>query len=144
MKKTIINLSSLLLLVACNNNQPASEKPVKSPIDSLMDLVMHGHDEGMGRIGRLEKASQELTHKIDSIKQASKVNQQLLASWQKAQKDLALADSSMNRWMDSFDIDMEGMDSIAKTKYLQLNEKWVSGIADSVKTALDKADSLLQ
>ncbi len=50
----------------------------------------------------------------------------------------------MNRWMNSFDMDMEGMDSTAKIKYLQFNEKWVSGVADSLKTALDSAEALLK
>ncbi|WP_447641911.1 MULTISPECIES: lipoprotein [Chitinophagaceae] len=144
MKKIIVGLSSLFFLAACNNNQPVDEKPSKTPIDSLMDLVMHGHDEGMGRVGRVEKAAQELSHKIDSIKQAKKIDQQLLASWQNAKRDLDAADSSMNKWMNTFDMDMEGMDSIAKIKYLQLNEKWVSGVADSLKTALNTADSLLK
>lgn len=105
---------------------------------------MHGHDEGMGKIGRVEKAAQELSHKIDSIKQSKKVNQQLLTTWQHAKKNLDIADSSMNKWMNSFDMDMEGMDSTAKMKYLQLHEKWVNGVADSLKAALNSADSLLK
>lgn len=135
----------LLLLTACgNNNNPTTEKPAKTPIDSMMDLVMHGHDEGMGRVGRVEKAAQELSHKIDSLKQSKKVDQSLLTSWQEAKKNLDLADSSMNKWMNTFDMDMEGMDSTAKIAYLQHHEKWVNGVADSLKTALNVADNLLK
>lgn len=145
MKKTAILVCGLALLVACNNApKPSAQTTEKSPIDSLMDVVMHGHDEGMGKIGRVEKAAQELSHKIDSIKQSKKVNQQLLTAWQNAKKNLDIADSSMNKWMNSFDMDMEGMDSSAKIKYLQLHEKWVNGVADSLKAALSSADSLLK
>ncbi len=144
MKKIIVGISSLLLLTACNNEQPVAVKVTKSPIDSLMDLVMHGHDEGMGKVGRVEKAAQAFSHRIDSIKQSGKANQQLISSWQNAKKNLDLADSSMNKWMDSFDMDMEGMDSTAKIKYLQFHEKWVTDVADSLKTALNTADSLLK
>ena len=145
MKKIVLSVCSCFLLAACSNPQhPTVEKTAKSPVDSLIDIVMHGHDQGMGKMGRVEKVAQELSHKIDSIKQSKKTNQQLLASWQNAKKNLDLADSSMNRWMNSFDMDMEGMDSTAKIKYLQFNEKWVSGVADSLKTALDSAEALLK
>lgn len=143
-KKLLIATCTLTTLMACNNTpKPTSEKKEKSTIDILMDSVMHGHDQGMGRIGRVEKAAQDLSHKIDSIKQAKNIDKNLLVSWQNAKKNLDVADSSMNKWMDSFDMDMQGMDSTAKIKYLQLNKKWVSGIADSLTSALNIADSIL-
>jgi len=144
MKKTAILVCGLALLVACNNApKPSAQTTEKSPLETLMDSVMHGHDEGMGRIGRVEKASQELSHRIDSIKQSKKIDKALLSAWENAKKNLDVADSSMNKWMNSFDMDMEGMDSIAKVKYLQSNNLWVNGIADSLKAALSNADSLL-
>ncbi|PZP52116.1 MAG: hypothetical protein DI598_01495 [Pseudopedobacter saltans] len=145
MKKTFFWTSTLIIVASCNNtNKPSSEKTEPSPIEILMDSVMHGHDQGMGKIGRVEKAAQELSHKIDSIKQTKNVNKPLLATWESAKKNLDLADSSMNKWMDSFDMDMDGMDSTTKIKYLQNNQKWVNGIADSLKIALNTADSLLK
>lgn len=145
MKKTILSACVCIVISACNNTpKPSTEKAEPSPIETLMDSVMHGHDQGMGKIGRVEKAAQELSHKIDSIKQAKKIDQTLLSQWETAKKNLDISDSSMNKWMNSFDMDMEGMDSIAKIKYLQYNQKWVSGIADSLKSALNAADSLLK
>lgn len=124
------------------NNTPA--KAGKSPIDSMMEVVMHGHDEGMSKMGRVEKAAQDLSHKIDSLQQAKKVDQTLLTTWKSAKTNLDLADSSMNKWMDEFDMDMPNMDSMAKVQYLQSNIKWVSGVADSLGTALKNAEEILK
>ncbi len=73
MKKIVLSVCSCFLLAACSNPQhPTVEKTAKSPVDSLIDIVMHGHDQGMGKMGRVEKVAQELSHKIDSIKQSKK------------------------------------------------------------------------
>jgi hypothetical protein len=133
-----------VLFYSCQNADNAPAKAGKSPLDSMMEIVMHGHDEGMSKMGRVEKAAQELSHKIDSLQQAKKVDQTLLATWKSAKTNLDLADSSMNKWMDEFDMDMPNMDSSTKVQYLQSNIKWVSSVADSLGTALKNAEEILK
>lgn len=142
MKRIFTSIVVLLALASCNN-QPENTEKSKSTTDSLMEEVMKGHDEGMGKIGKLENTNTLITHKIDSLKKVG--NNVLTIRLKQLQNNLSNADSSMEDWMNHFDMEMKGISGEAQqVKYLQENEKRVKGIADSIKSNLSTADSLLQ
>ena len=145
MKQIIVLMAAVVTLAACggqDQSKDAAQTPVsKSLSDSLMDQVMNGHDAGMGAMGKIGKADKDMLRVIDSL---GKVKTAVPAVLQQAKKDLDSAATHMDQWMDGFDMEMKGMDSVAKINYLRANLSRINSIDDSMNHALQRADSLLQ
>jgi hypothetical protein len=152
MEKKLLFLAAglMMLFTACNNSADTSHgnAVVKTKADTLFDEVMDGHNIGMGKMGKLTRAEQEVGRILDSIgKLPSKARQAAepyKAKLESLLNDLKQADFSMNKWMDEFKIDSAAQNVEERIKYLFSEKVKVTGVKESILNSLQKADSLLK
>ncbi|MGF7232890.1 hypothetical protein [Arachidicoccus sp.] len=133
---------------ACKNGSSsnATEKEAKSlsPLDSMMQIVMDGHDKSMGKMGHLLVNQKEINHKIDSLKKTlTPGNKAEITLLQSTNMRIDSVTGSMNKWMESFDMEMDKMDSVAKMNYLQKNRMLIDSITTKMQQASNFSDSIL-
>jgi hypothetical protein len=151
MKKPILILFaiSFVLFTACNNSADTNNKTVtKSEADSLYEQVMDGHDAGMGKMGKLTRAQQEVIRLIDSIGKLPAKTRDAAAPY-KARLENLLAElksseNGMNQWMESFNIDSAVTESKERLNYLANEKLKVSKVKDAILNSLQKADTVLK
>jgi hypothetical protein len=148
MKKSIVIAAATLFLAACNNNEEKAPEGSKTKADSLRDQVMEGHDIGMAKTPRLEKAQKEAERLLDSIAKLPARSQEAAAGF-KAQleslkKDLEYADNAMNKWMKEFNYDSAANDVKTQIEYFQSEKIKVEKVKDAILNSLQKADSVLK
>jgi len=152
--KNIIAFLIVIFFAACNSAGDAGHEhghaagDAKTPEDSIMKLVMAGHDAAMPKMSKLSKAQQQAQHIIDSINKLPGKFRQAAEPYQKQLdsliKDLQYAENSMNRWMEEFAMDTLKNDMELRLKYLESEQQKVTTVKDNVLSSLQKADSLLK
>ncbi len=151
MKKLIFPVI-ILLVVSCNNNEPAPtertdgfSKKAGTPEDALYDEVMHGHDVAMAKMGKISKYRKEVQGKIDSLSKVGGTAKAILqGSLKELEAELKVAEEGMNKWMAEFEID-SAQDNIARRiEYLTSEKLKVDDVKDKILNVVSKADSLLK
>lgn len=155
MKKIIYILPIALVfaVAACNNDKDepgveATGKTMEQQADSLWEQVMEGHDIGMAKMTRLEKAQEAVQHAIDSIGKLPSAAKSAAASLKSdldsLQKDLRYASFAMDKWMEEFNADIKNKAADVRIKYLNEENLKVSKVKEAILGSLGKADSLLK
>ncbi|MGC4234004.1 MAG: viral A-type inclusion protein [Niabella sp.] len=130
--------------MACNNPESGNNEPAKSLSDSLLQLVLDGHDVAMPKMMKLQRLQKEAAAEIDSLKKvpgnAHKVRIALLDS---TIKSLDYADVAMNEWMEGFRYDSLKDNEPARVDYLKIQLEQVNKMKDIVLSSIEKADSVL-
>lgn len=152
--KKILPFLAIIIFAACNSGENSGHEhghatgDVKSPADSLMDLVMQGHDAAMPKMSKLSAAQKNVQVALDSInklsgklKQAAEPYKMKLDS---LMKDLQYAENSMNRWMEEFSMDTLEKETELRLKYLESERQKVTTVKENIFSSLQKADSLLK
>jgi DNA repair ATPase RecN len=146
----ILFAASALLIAACNNSaeKPVGNAEVKTKADTLMDEVMDGHNVGMSKMGRLTTAQQKITRMLDSIGKLPAKAQQAAAPLKTKLDgllgDLKSAESDMNQWMESFNMDSALNNAEERLKYLGSEKIKVQSVKEAILNSLQKADSVLK
>jgi hypothetical protein len=151
MKKLFLILFaiSFVLFTACNNSKDPGNKTVsKTEADSLYEQVMDGHDAGMGKMGKLTKAQQEVIRLIDSIGKLPAKTRQAAAPYKSKLENLLAelksSENGMNQWMESFNIDSAVTESKERLNYLATEKLKVNKVKDAILNSLKKADTVLK
>ena len=115
--------------------------------DSLWEQVMEGHDVGMAKMSKLEKAQNEANRLIDSInrlpgnlKNAAEPYKVKLDS---LVKRLSYADFAMNKWMEEMNWEAKKMEVEARINYLKDEKIKVDKMKAAILNSLSEADTLL-
>lgn len=149
----ILPLALMFAVAACNNDkdEPAVEatgKTIEQQADSLWEQVMEGHDIGMAKMTRLEKAQEAVQRAIDSIGKlpaaAKSAAASLKSDLDSLQKDLKYASFAMDKWMEEFNADIKNKAADVQIKYLNEENLKVSKVKEAILGSLGKADSLLK
>ena len=149
MKYIFIIVTVIFVLSAgCNNAADNKEAAVKTNTDSLMEEVVKGHDEAMGKTNRLSTAQKLVQQSLDSINKLPVKLKQASAAF-KIQLDslsakLKYAESGMDKWMEEFNMDSAKNDIELRTKYLESEKEKVFKVKEMMVAALKKTDSLLK
>jgi translation elongation factor EF-G len=149
MKQLLIITTTIMALSAsCNNAADNKEAEVKTHADSLMDEVMEGHDEAMGKTNKLSSALKLVQQSLDSINKLSPKLKNASAAF-KIQLDslsaeLKYAGSGMDKWMEEFNMDSAKNDIELRNRYLESEKEKVFKIKKAMVSALQKTDSLLK
>lgn len=148
MKKLFPLAAVILIISACNNenhdHHTNSETP-KTEADSLLQEVIHVHDEAMAaQMTKLKRAKEQLSHMIDSLDKKSgaavtTVKTQLNEALAKVED----AGSAMNKWMNEFNMDSAKNNIEERMKYLADEKLKVGSVKDMIFESLDKTDSLI-
>lgn len=153
MKKLFISTISILLffLIACNNSGNSSDSKEKKPLsvtDSLMNLVMEGHDAVMPKMGKVRGAQKKAKQMLDSLSNLPAKTQQavsgLKGKLESLINDLSNADYSMDRWMSEFKMDSAKENIDERIKYLTEEKLKVDKVKEAILNGLARADSLLR
>ncbi len=152
--KKIIPVLAIIIFAACNNSENSGHEhghttgDAKTPADSLMELVMAGHDAAMPKMSKLSAAQKNVQLALDSInklpgklKQAAEPYKSNLDS---LMKGLQYAENSMNRWMEEFSTDTLESNAELRLKYLEAENQKVTAVKENIFSILQKADSLLK
>jgi hypothetical protein len=137
-----------ILSASCNNAADNKETATKTHTDSLMDEVMEGHDEAMGKTNRISSAQKLVQQSLDSIDKLASKQRQASATY-KTQLDslsakLKVSEAGMDKWMEEFNMDSAKNDVELRTRYLASEKEKVFAIKDQMVSALKEADSLLK
>ncbi|MBI3138323.1 MAG: hypothetical protein HYZ15_07045 [Sphingobacteriales bacterium] len=154
-KKILLPLFAFSLVMACNNEgkeeqdeQESKNEVAKTPVDSLYEEVMSGHDEVMPKMGKVRGAQARAKVLLDSISQLPLKAQEAVAGWKKDLESLVSelnnADFSMDKWMTEFKMDSAENDPGLRLKYLAGEKEKVMKVKDAVLGGLARADSLLK
>src|SRR5258706_1978495 len=155
MKNKIIPVFILLfILVACNNagkENTENERKTETPqtlADSLMADVMHGHDVGMskmGKIGRMEKNIGEILDSIARLPAKTKAaTEPYKVKMESLLQELKSAKAEMEKWMDEFNMDSAVNNMEQRIKYLSEEKLKVSKVREDILSSLQKADSMIK
>lgn len=137
---------AVLLLLSCKNSNNES-KTLKAHADSLMDDIMGNHGASMAKMNKISVAQALIKKSIDSIgKLPEKAKKE--TSVYKNELDSMLvqlnnSESSMNQWMDEFNIDSLQSNLKGRIQYLESEKQKVIKVKDDMISSLQKADSLL-
>ena len=123
---------------AANRTNGYSDQP-RSKEDSLFKEVMHDHDEGMARMGKLTVAIRQLRAKADSLVKAKR-NPEVE---KKVLEELEYAESAMNTWMREFNMDSLKDQAERRMDYLEKEKQKVSKVRENILESIRRADSLL-
>jgi hypothetical protein len=139
----------MVIMAACNNHEEMhNAKTTRSAEDSLLDKVNEGHEVAMANMGKLDRAREQVTHLIDSLKELP-VKAQREAAPLREKLTLLLFDlessyNSMNKWMDEFEPDSAIADAKQKVDYFMKENEKVTQIKDAILSSLRHADSTLK
>ena len=148
MKKIFfLSVALLTLFISCNNSSEKKNSD-QAMADTLLKEVMDGHDVGMARMHKLDKAQKQAQQILDSIAKLPAAAQQAAASLKTQMdellKDLGYADFAMNKWMNEFNYDSAKSDIQQRIKYLADEKLKVDKMKEAILSSLSKADSLLE
>ncbi len=154
-KKILLPLLAVFLVMACNNegkeeqDEHGSKNEVaKTPVDSLYEEVMSGHDEVMPKMGKVRGAQARAKALLDSIAKLPVKEQDAVVGLKKDLEslinELNNADFSMDKWMTEFKMDSAENDPVLRLKYLAGEKEKVMKVKDAVLGGLARADSLLK
>lgn len=153
MKQLFPLLAGALLLAACGNGGHEHQErtdgfseAAKTPEDSLYKAIMEGHDSGMGKMGKLKGYQQQAIAAMDSISKLpdSPAKKQMLQTYSDLKSDLAMAEQSMNSWMNEFNPDSATDNKELRIKYLTGEKSKVDQVKESIRTSLQRADSIFR
>ena len=155
--KRIVPVLAIIIFTACNSADNTGHahgaagdgsKKAATPADSLMELVMEGHDAAMPKMSKLSAAQKNVQLALDSIKKLPGKSQEAAASYKSKldslMKDLQYAENSMNRWMEEFAMDSLENNADLRLKYLESEKEKVNAVKEHIFSSLQKADSLLK
>lgn len=136
-----------LLMVSCTGGDRHSDqltpiKSVKTPVDSLFEEVMQGHDAGMAKLGRLKKNSQLLSRQIDSLGKAGIKDKLSMAGMKRVKDSLEAAHAAMFEWMDGFKADTLVDAPAQRIEYLRGQKLSVDMVRDRIMNSLRLYDSV--
>lgn len=140
-------LVSSAIFMACND---AAEKKGQEQVlaDTLLKEVMDGHDIGMARMPKLDKAQKQAQQLLDSLGKLPAAAQKASALFKNRLdsllNDLNYADFAMNKWMSEFNYDSAKNDVQQRVKYLTDEKLKVEKMKEAILNSLAKADSLLK
>ncbi len=141
-------IATLFSLCACNNSGGDKTSDNKATADSLEDEVMDGHNVGMAKMIKIDKAQAEVNRLIDSISKlpakARDAAQPLKARLDSLLKDLDYAEFAMNKWMEEYNFDSAKDNIEERIKYLTEEKLKVDKVKDAILGSLQKADSLVK
>lgn len=153
MKKILFILSVILVLlnISCknssNSNSDKTENKPKTRADSLMDVIMADHGTGMAQMNKISVAQGLIRHAIDSIGKLPEKEQKATAIYKKELESMLVnlnaVESSMNQWMDEFNIDSLQSNPDGRIQYLESEKQKVAKVKEDMILLLPKADSLL-
>ena len=113
----------LFAMSACNNESTKSDNPDQALADSLDKAVDEGHNIGMAKMGKLDKAHAEAQRLIDSIgklpAKAREAAGPARARLDSLIKDLEYATMAMNKWMEEYNYDSAKNDLSKRIEYLK-------------------------
>ncbi len=148
MKMIFFPVIVLVLLVAACNNAGEKKDKDQALADTLIKEVMNGHDIGMARMPKLDKAQKQVQQILDSIAKlpakAQASSQELKNGMESLLKDLNYADFAMNKWMNEFNYDSAANNVQQRIKYLTDEKLKVEKMKEAILGSLSKADSLLK
>jgi len=153
MKKLFVSAISILLFfsIACNNSGNRADSKEKKPLsvtDSLMNLVMEGHDAVMPKMGKIRGAQKKAKQMLDSLSNLPAKTQQavsgLKGKLESLINDLSNADYSMDRWMSEFKMDSAKENMELRIKYLTDEKLKVDKVKEAILNGLARADSILR
>jgi len=141
----------LFFLIACNNSGNNSDSKEKKPLsvtDSLMNLVMEGHDAVMPKMGKIRGAQKKAKQMLDSLSNLPSKMQQSVADLkgklESLVNDLSYADYSMDRWMSEFKMDSAKENIDERIKYLTEEKLKIDKVKEAILNGLARADTLLR
>ncbi len=148
MKWFCIIIACLSLFTACNDTEEDtaanrttgySDKP-QTKEDSLFKDVMHDHDEGMARMGKLSAAIRQMRSKADSLIKAKRNPE----TEKKILEELEYAEMAMNTWMHEFNMDTLKDQAARRIEYLEKEKEKVSRVRSNILESIRRADSVLK
>lgn len=114
-----------------------------TPVDSLFQQVMDGHDAAMAKMGKLKSYRKEFDKKADSLdKTKAPAKKELVATYTEMSSQLKHAEDRMNAWMEGFSIDSATDDTNRRIQYLNDEKVKVDSVRQEILSVLAKADSL--
>lgn len=123
---------------AANRTDGYSDKP-QTKEDSLFKEVMHDHDEGMARMGKLTVSIRQLRSRADSLLKVRRNSE----AEKKILEDLEYAEMAMNTWMREFNMDSLKDQAARRLDYLEDEKKKVARVRENILESIRRADSLL-
>ncbi len=144
-------MAALVGLAACQSggsNKASQSAAPKTHADSLMDDIMAGHDEGMGKMGRIMATEKKVQAALDSLAKLPAAARKAAAGYQarldSLKQGLGMAQDAMNRWMDTFSMDTLAGDLEKRTRYLETEKQKIQEVGQQMRQWLDRADSLIR
>ena len=143
----------ILVIVSCNNKPGKAEEGGKSQTkeyvaDSLEKQVIEGHDMAMPKSMKIPNLQKEAKRLIDSIGRLPAKAQEAAAPYkaklENLLKDLDGAYSSMETWMNEFNLDSARNNIEQRIKYLTEEKLKVDKVKGAVLNSISKADSVLK
>jgi hypothetical protein len=135
------------LVFSCDNNNKDSKSAAAKTADSLFNIVMDGHDAGMGKMGRLTRAEQMSRRLLDSIQKlpakTRRAAEPMRVKLDSLQKELSYAEFAMNKWMNEFNMDSALNNLDKRIDYLKSEKIKVSNVKEAILESIQKADSVL-
>lgn len=117
-------------------------------LDSLQHAVDDGHNAGMSKMFKLDKAREKTRHLLDSIGKlpgkARQAAEPYRADLDSLLKNLDYADFAMTKWMNEYRYDSLKNDAEARIKYLAEEKLKVTKVKEAILGGLDRADSILK
>lgn len=130
--------------MSCNNADKNQKESIQSKSDSLLNLVLAGHDIAMPQTYKLERLEKETKSQIDSLNKISNTKGRELALLNESLIKLQNADSSMRAWMSGFKYDSLKENEAQREIYLKAQLESVNKTKDSVLGSINYADSVLK
>lgn len=147
-------LAGIALTMACGSNDPGghenhdrangySDKP-STPMDSLYEQVMAGHDIGMAKMGKIKGYITQTEKRMDSLKALPRnaANEAAMAELILLKEGLGYSEMAMNTWMEEFQPDSGSNNESVRKAYLESEVAKVNKVKESILTSLQKADSI--
>ncbi len=150
--KSLLILPMLLCFISCSDNTKHHDRKdgytpiLKTKEDSLFQQVIHGHDIGMAKMGRIRKHLKQIQQELDSLNKLPEksIDQNYQQALIDLQEDLNYADYSMYTWMDEFKADTITEYKAKRLAYLESEKTKVEKVKENILNGLQRADSLLK
>jgi hypothetical protein len=156
MATKILALTIIIAFLSCNDSGQHTgiertdgyETVLNTREDSLFHEVMLGHDKGMAKIGKLSGSQKLVQQAIDSLQKlngkSKNQNSSLIRSLDSLKNELNQADSSMNDWMEKFNVDSARNKPSERIEYLESERDKIKRVNAYILHSLEKADSLFR
>ncbi len=127
----------LLFSVACQPSQEDLNKEKRAEIIAV-------HDEVMPKMGKLKNLEKEAQTKIETLEMTANPDTVKIEALELLAKDLNKAYEEMFVWMRQYSIDDQEKSPEELKIYLEEQMDKITAVNLEIKTALDKADSVLK